>query len=62
MEVLDCLGNDLEELPSFLLLQPVLLFRQQIVVERVSPSVLLNEVNLCACFDGLDQPSYHWVV
>lgn len=54
MEVLDCLGNDLEELPSFLLLQPVLLFRQQIVVKRVGASVLLNEVNLCACFDGFD--------
>ena len=54
MEVLDSLCDSFEKLPSFLLLQPMLLFGKQIVVERIGASVLLDEVDFGACLDGLD--------
>ena len=57
VQVLDGLGYGFEELLGLLLDQPMLLFREQVVVEGVGAPVLLDEINVLAGLYHLQQPS-----
>ena len=55
VQVLAGLCYDFEEGFGFLFLHSVLLFAEEIVVERVGASVLLDEVDICVALDDLDE-------
>ena len=62
VQVLDGLSDGLEELLSLGLLHPVLRLRQQVVVQRVGPSVLLDQEDLSRTLNHLQQTGDHRVV
>lgn len=57
MKVFKGLSNHKHELFSLILVHTMLWLRQKIIVKRIGSSVLQNQVDLCACLNGLHQLS-----
>ena len=51
-----------EDLLGLWLLESVLGFREQIIVQGVGAAVLLDQKDLAGAFDGVDKFGYDWVV
>lgn len=62
VEIADGFGDSLEELLGLGLLHAVLWLGKQVVVEGISPSVLLDQVDLRATLDDFDELGNHRVV
>ena len=62
MQVFQSFGDGLEEPLGFCLLQSVLGLGEQVVVERISSAVLLDQVDFGRGFDSFDQFGDNWVI
>lgn len=62
MKVAEGLGNGLEEYFGFRLLHAMLRLGEEIIIQRVGPSVLLDKIDLVGTFYDINQLGYHWVI
>lgn len=62
MQVFECLCDGSEELFGLLFLHAVLRTGKQIIVKRVSASVLLDQVNLAAALNDINELGNDWMV
>ena len=55
MKVFQCFSNNFKKLFSFCFLQTMQLFRKQIIVQRISSTIFLNEIDLGVALNHINQ-------